>query len=51
MENIKKIGEIICNDGKFVDWVRENLENTGFLVRTRITSGFNTIFEIYEKTE
>lgn len=51
MENIKKIGEITCNDGKFVDWVCESLENTGFLVRTQITSGFNTVFEIYEKKE
>lgn len=51
MEKIKKIGEITCSDDKFVDWVRETLENTGFVVRSYVEIGCDTIFEIYEKTK
>lgn len=51
MEKIKKIGEITCVDGKFVDWVIETLENTRFVVNIKFTPKFDTVFEIYKKED
>lgn len=51
MEKIKKIGEIICNDGEFTDYMYELLEKTNFVVRCRIKSSFDTVYEIYKKID